>query len=184
MATVEYQAGPRSFNTLDEAIKYAEQCDWAEVATVVDGKITSVHPLYDSCTCEIETPEVVEEVVEAEVNEQETEQEYVYAPLNRPAFYGTAPEGFTIKSEEQTDTLPYGTITYTRKLTAQELYKWEMIPVSANAYIYAVGSRVLVNDCDDATVVGHAPRGRYIVKFDCTGTTENVHIKQLEPLAA
>ncbi len=181
MTTVEYQAGPRSFNTLDEAIEYAERCDWAEVATVVDGKLTSVHPLDDTCSREIEMPEVVEEVIE--VNEQETEQEFVYAPLNRPAFYGTAPEGFTVKSDEQTDALPYGTVSYTRKLTAQELYKWEMIPVSPNAYIYAVGSRVLVNDCDDATVTEHAPRGRYIVKFDCTGTTENVHIKQLEPLA-
>jgi hypothetical protein len=43
-----YQAGPRSFDSLDQAIEYARRCDFGTVAILIDGVITSEHDIQDT----------------------------------------------------------------------------------------------------------------------------------------
>jgi hypothetical protein len=40
-----YQAGPRSFDSMDAAIEYARRCDFGFVAVLVNGVIISTHEL-------------------------------------------------------------------------------------------------------------------------------------------
>lgn len=53
-----------------------------------------------------------------------------YKMRNRPAMYGTAPEGWTSYDEHvPTDDDPtWGTVTYDRPLTPREMYRYEMTP--------------------------------------------------------
>ncbi len=104
---------------------------------------------------------------------------YRYGMCNRPAGYGTCPEGWS--DERESNEYSYGTIAYERRLTPEELTKWEMEPVSANAYTYPVGAHVLVHEVDEARVEALAPRGRYNVRYASTNTTETVGVKDLEP---
>ncbi len=105
---------------------------------------------------------------------------YEYALFNRPAVEA-APKGWQIGSPAS-ERFDYGTITYTRKLTDKEVYDYELYPVSPNAFAFQVGDRVLVNDCDTATIMRQEMRNRYTVRFDATGTTENVHSKNVARL--
>lgn len=113
---------------------------------------------------------------------------YTYCMMNRPAGYGTCPERRLVDDDkpqlptEQQD--HYGTVSYTRQLSQDELYRYEMAPYSDNAYLYPIGARVLVNEQDEAVVSAHLPRGRYEVKYDCNGQTENVHVKAIVPIPA
>lgn len=91
---------------------------------------------------------------------------FIYATRNRPPMYGTVPEGWRTVSELQTEDTPYGTISYERKLTEAELYKWEIYPVSGNAFEFAIGSRVLCYEVDEGEVIEHRGRGHYLVRLD------------------
>jgi len=104
-------------------------------------------------------------------------EEYRYGMYNRPAGYGTAPDGWF--NPQRAEDYIYETVAYPRKLTAQELYKWQMFPVSDNAYAFQVGERVVVNDCDPGMVIAHIKSGRYTVRFDSTGEEETVIAEEL-----
>lgn len=110
---------------------------------------------------------------------------YTYTMQNRPASYGTCPEGRIVERDVyhlMSETDPnFGTVTYTRKLTADELYKWEMRPASDNAYLYPIGARVMANmDQDAATVTGH-DHGFVTVRYDCNDETVGHRESELSP---
>lgn len=97
---------------------------------------------------------------------------FEYATLNRPAMYGTVPEGFTVISSPHDDN-GLEIISYEHQLTDDQLKRYELIPVNDNAYSFKIGDRVLVNDCDEATIIGFATRGRYKVIYAFDETTED-----------
>lgn len=98
---------------------------------------------------------------------------YRYGLRNRPAMYGTVPEGW--RDEQPHVSYPYGTIAYDRKLTHEEMYRYELCPANEAAFDFRVGDRVLVNDCDPATVTGFQPNGFYNVRYDSTGEEDAVN---------
>src|SRR5258708_538735 len=100
-------------------------------------------------------------------------EHFVYAPVNRPAGYGTVPVGYLWVSN--IGGYDYGTVTYAWKLTPEEMYRYELYPVSHNAYQHAIGSRVLVNGQDEATVMAHEPRHRYTVEYDTNGELDSIY---------
>jgi hypothetical protein len=118
--------------------------------------------------------------------EPESPAHYTYTLRNRPAGYGTCPDGRLVALDmppvhnEMND--DWGTITYTRPLTADEMYRYELDPASDNTFAFPVSSRVWVNDCELATVYAHLQRNRYYVQFDSNGTIGNVHATALAPV--
>ena len=91
---------------------------------------------------------------------------------SRPAGYGHCPDNRQAAEWDDPDKLyPFGFVSYHRKLTQDELYKWEMDPVSENAYQFKIGDKVLVNDIDPATISGFDLRGRYLIDYTETGAS-------------
>jgi hypothetical protein len=43
-----YQAGPRSFDSMDAAIEYARRCDFGTIGVLVDGALMSEHDIQDT----------------------------------------------------------------------------------------------------------------------------------------
>lgn len=91
---------------------------------------------------------------------------YRYAMRNRPAGYGTCPDGRIIAEDKPnlySEATPhYGTVSYTRKLTEKELYKWEMSPDSENAYTWPIGATVEDRESGEVLIVSaHHPRNWY-----------------------
>jgi hypothetical protein len=106
---------------------------------------------------------------------------YVYMTLSRPAMYGTAPEGFLLNASPRDET-GVDEIAYTRQLTVEEIKKYELVPVTPNAYPFSTGQKVVVNGIDDAVIVAFpqfkARPGFVLVLYqfkDETGFNDLVH---------
>jgi len=95
---------------------------------------------------------------------------YIYGMRSRPAMYGTCPPGF---AEIENQDYPYGCVAYDAPLSPQDIYRYELIPHSPNTYPVAVGDVVVVNEVDDATVIGFEPRGFVRVRYHFDGSTED-----------
>lgn len=109
-------------------------------------------------------------------------ERYTYGLLNRPAMYGTVPDGFIPDSARPHNDAPYGVIDYPRPLSAHEMWRYELLPVSASAYPYPIGARVLVNEVDEGEVVGFETNHRYVVRLDSGIAIDPVPYRNVELL--
>ena len=100
---------------------------------------------------------------------------YVYATRSRPAFIGTVPEGYYGLDDDETEDYPYGMIWYTRKLTDEEIWKYELQRVSRNTYPHQVGEAIRCKDAD-AVVLELLPRNVMRVRYttDCINGVEEL----------
>jgi hypothetical protein len=105
-------------------------------------------------------------------------EKFIYGCTSRPPEYASVPEGWT-DADEHPD-YRHGTITYFWQLTPDEVYRYELLPVSENAYRYGLGEKVLLRGVDEAVIAGYSPRGRYIVSVDGQ-QEEGVSEKELQP---
>lgn len=96
---------------------------------------------------------------------EQSAREYRYGMRNRPAMYGTAPEGWRDGGADERDpNNPFVTVIYDRPLTADELYRYEMYPVNDEAYNalgFEIGGWLL-----------HGPDLGQIVRFETRGYME------------
>ncbi len=90
--------------------------------------------------------------------------EYVYGLRNRPPMYGTCPEGY-LRLEARRD-YQFEVAIYDHKLTSDEEYRFEMFPISANAYDFQVGDAVIVVETEEQGVITQQLHNhRYVVHF-------------------
>lgn len=66
---------------------------------------------------------------------------FVYGMVNRPPMYGTVPDG-RIVGADNPDAQPdprvrHGTVSYPRRLTAREVYAFELLPIDEDISEYA-----------------------------------------------
>ena len=68
-------------------------------------------------------------------------ERFVYGLVNRPAMYGTLPDGRIVGADEPTaqpdQRVRHGTVSYPRRLTAREVYAFELLPIDGNISEYA-----------------------------------------------
>lgn len=96
---------------------------------------------------------------------------FTYGLFNRPAMYGTAPTGFT--NEQAHEHFAYGTIDYARRLTDEEIFRYEMARVSPNTFDIPIGAAVeRLDACEGGYIVKAYYRGRYILTHKATGDEE------------
>lgn len=101
---------------------------------------------------------------------------FVYATRSRPPGFGTVPEGFRMHSEEQTPEYPYGQIVYDRKLTQDEIYRYELMPVSPNAYKYQIGDKV--DWCGTEAIVEDHEWNRWILLRGVNDPTQTQRVRE------
>lgn len=97
--------------------------------------------------------------------------QFTYGTLNRPAMYATVPEGFTLLDSPQNDEC-VDRISYAQPLTIDQMRRYELVPISAEAYPFQLGDKVIVNECDDAIISGYETRGRCVVTYLFDGKTQ------------
>lgn len=100
-----------------------------------------------------------------------TGEMFTYGLFNRPAMYGTVPAGFT--NEQEHGQFAYGTVDYDRRLTDEEIYRYEMARVSPNTFDLPIGESVERLDAQEGgyTIKGYY-RGRYVLTHKATGGEE------------
>lgn len=94
---------------------------------------------------------------------------YAYACRSRPPETVSLPAGWTAIA---VDGYIHGGVEYARQLTPEEVYTWELVPYSKDAYFVRIGQKVVVNDIDDATVVAFVRPGTIRVRYKFDGVTE------------
>lgn len=66
---------------------------------------------------------------------------WTYGMVNRPAGYATVPDGRIVGADDNAAApdprVRHGTIQYTRPLTPQEIYKYELLPIDEHLAEYA-----------------------------------------------
>lgn len=96
---------------------------------------------------------------------------FTYGLFNRPAMYGTVPTGFT--NEQEHEQFAYGTIDYARRLTDEEIYRYELARVSPNTFDIPAGAAVeRLDNGENGYTVKSYYRGRYILTHKATGDEE------------
>lgn len=87
-------------------------------------------------------------------------EEYVYGCVNRPAMYGTVPDGYT-RIDNTATVYQWGTVIYDYPLTREQVKDYDLHPASANTRRFQVGD--FVDWCGDkCEVIAHLPYNGYI----------------------
>lgn len=78
-----------------------------------------------------------------------------YQCINRPAMYGTAPGGWWERDGHlPTEDEPwYDTVTYGRKLSPRDIYRYELLPLDVEIPLYPDGARVRNMDTGKVGVI-------------------------------
>lgn len=90
---------------------------------------------------------------------------FVYAPFSRPNVWPEGGQAVEKMEGFEAYDLGYGFVRYDHQLTFDDLYNYQLAPVSHEAWPHKVGDPVVVDEVDEAVVWGYAPRHQYIVRF-------------------
>lgn len=126
-------------------------------------------------------------ITPADAAHMAAEAGYVYQTTTRPAWKGeTVPADGYMRKFSANDPI-WATAecaVYNRRLTAEEMYRYELLPFSDNAYRFAVDQRVIYLDNEDVYTVTAHVGGKYHLRHECGDIREYIRESQLEPVDA
>jgi DNA helicase-2/ATP-dependent DNA helicase PcrA len=128
----------------------------------------------------------IEETIEATPLLLEQAAELFTYGMSRPAMYATCPEDY-VKGYEHPEKGSYVDVAaYARRLSREEMKKFEMQPISANAWDVQIGDKVFTTGRTEWTVKEHLKNGKVVVEVEVDGRKESQieHQWDLTPSAA